>query len=442
MLVSVRRRAARVVTQRRRHTPASGTPGDGEHNQSLQSQPSFTIDDRGHQVWTCRNADQPKRVVQLRFAHVPKSMVDALSAIREVERKFGRIRDYRPLRDADRPSEYQAIFWAAFESPESFKLVPPSGVTLKVPVSARESQEGGPGLSDILGLLEPRERGRLDRPAATVAGSLGREKSDETVRTIDVEVRRVTETEIHYRNTTRPPTRSRAMKAAIGHAFLDWGGFASLQPLYETSPFTNPTQAHKEPGMNHMRLALNKWSQILDRPDPSFPEMQAKREEAVREPSSSIDFVDAVTRTIASSSTKQTRQSAQKPFADIVDPTSTGPKDGWEPVKDFKVKSRQHSPRTPSIDISESPKPPRERRLEHARHLAHEQGHDRLIQLKSESRSHPSLDGLKENLESVLESSEGQEKPSDFSNEKGASPASRDEDGAEESKKKGFWNWF
>ncbi|KAI6111956.1 hypothetical protein EDD16DRAFT_1710048 [Pisolithus croceorrhizus] len=442
MLVSVRRPAARVVTQRRRHTPASGAPDDGKRCQSLQSQPCFTIDDRGHQVWASRSADQPKRVVQLRFAYVPESMVDALSAIREVERKFGRIRDYRPLRDADLPSEYQAIFWAAFESPESFKLVPSSGATLKVPVSVRESQEGGPGLSDILGLLEPRERGRLDRPAATFSGDLGREKSGETVRTIDVEVRRVTETEIRYRNTTRPPIRSRAMKAAIGHAFLDWGGFASLQPLYETSPFADPTQAHKEPGMNHMRLVLNKWSQILDRPDPSFPEMQAKREEAVREPSSSNDFFDAVTRTIASSSAKLTRQLAQKPFADIVKPTSTRPKDGWEPVKDFKVKSRQRSPRIPSIDISEAPKPPKERTLERARHLVREQGRDRLIQLKSESRSHPSFDGLKENLESVLESSEGQAKQSDVSNEKGASPVGRDEGGTEESKKKGFWNWF
>lgn len=443
MLVSVRRPAARVFTQRRRYTPASGTPYDGKRSQGLQLQPRFTIDDRGHQVWASRNADQPKRVVQLRFAYVPESMVDALSAIREVERKFGRIRDYRPLRDADLPSEYQAIFWVAFESPESFKLVPPSGVTLKVPVSVRESQEGGPGLSDILGLLEPRERDRLDRPATTLLGDLSREKSDETVRTIDVEVRRVSETEIRYRNITRPPVRSRAMKAAMGHAFLDWGGFTSLQPLYETSPFTNPMQGHQEPGMNHMRLVLNKWSQILDRPDPSFPEMQAKRQEVVREPSSNNDFVDAVTRTIASSSTNQTRQSPQKPVDDIVKPPSTRRKDGWEPVKDFKVKSKQQLPKTTSINVSEVPKPPKkEQTLERARHVPPEPAFDRLVQLKSESRSHPSFDGLKENLESFLESSEGQAKRSDVPNETGAPPANRDEDGAEESKKKGFWKWF
>ncbi|KAI5988096.1 hypothetical protein EDD15DRAFT_2371818 [Pisolithus albus] len=443
MLASVRRPAARVFTQRRTYRPASGAPDDGKRGQGVQSQPRFTIDDRGHQVWASRNPDQPKRVVQLRFAYVPESMVDALSAIREVERKFGRVRDYRPLRDADLPSEYQAIFWVAFESPESLKLVPSSGVTLKVPVSVRESQEGGPGLSDILGLLEPRERDRLDRPSATLLGDLGREKSDETVRTIDVEVRRVSETEIRYRNITRPPIRSRAMKAAIGHAFLDWGGFASLQPLYETSPFTNPMQDHKEPGMNHMRLVLNKWSQILDRPDPSFPEMQAKRQEAVREPSSNSDFIDAVTRRMTSSSTERTRQSPQKPVTDIVKPTSTRPKDGWEPVKNFWVKSKQELLKTTSVDASEVRKPPnRERTLERARHVFQEQARNRLIQLKSELRIHPSFNGLKEDLESVSESSEGQAKRSDVLNETDASPASRDEDGAEESKKKGFWKWL
>ncbi|KAI6046448.1 hypothetical protein EDC04DRAFT_2631037 [Pisolithus marmoratus] len=367
-------------------------------------------------------------------------MVDALSAIREVERNFGRIRDYRPLRDADLPSKYQAILWAAFESPDSFKLVPPSGVTLKVPVSVRDNQEGGPGLSDVLGLLEPRDRGRLDRSATSLLEGPDREMSDTTTtRTIDVEVRRVTETEIRHRNVARPPIRSRAMKAAIGHAFLDWGGFASLQPLYETSPFTNPTLARKEPGMDNMRLALNKWSQILDRPDPSFPEMQTKREEAIRESSSSNGFVDAVTRMVASSSTKEPRWSAPKSVAGVVKPRST---DGWEPVKDFKVKPKQHLPKTPFIDISEATNLPKERLLGRARHIPRGQAHDRLIQLKSESKDRQGFDGLKENLQNVLETSAGQAKQSDISNEKGGSPASQDEDGAEESKKMGFWNWF
>lgn len=446
MLASVRRPAARIVTQRRRYTPAGGAPNDGGHGQRPQSEPRFTIDDRGRQVWVSKSADRPKRVIQLRFAYVPESMVDALSAIREVERNFGRIRDYRPLRDADRPSEYQAIFWAAFESPESFKLVPPSGITLKVPVSARENQEGGPGLTDILGLLEPRERGRLDHPATPLFKNSDKDKSDDTVRTIDVEVRRVTETEIRYRNTERPPIRSRAMKAAIGHAFLDWGGFASLPPLYETSPFTNPTQDLKEPGMDNMRLALNKWSQVLDRPDPSFPEMQTKREEIVREPPpSSEDFVDAVARlTTAASSAKRAGQSSPKPVTDVIKPTSIRSKDGWEPVKDFKVKLKQPLPKTPSLSISEAPKlPKKERVLERARRIAREQARDRLVQLKSASGNPQGFDGLEENLESALETSPGREKQSDISKEMGASTTGRDEElDTKESKKRGFWNWL
>ncbi|KIM63983.1 hypothetical protein SCLCIDRAFT_116147, partial [Scleroderma citrinum Foug A] len=268
----VRRPVARFVVAQRRRCASTGTHKNGENTTDNRPEVRFTIDDRGHEVWGSRNAQLPKRIALLRFAHVPESMVDVLSAIREVERNFGRIRDYRLLRDADRPSEYQALVWTAFESPQSLRLIPTTGITLKIPVPTQERSEGGPGLSDILGLLEPQDRGRLDRPITSPVQSTGRGKSDNSHRVIAVEVRQTDGHEIRYRNTARPPIRSRAMKAAIGHAFLDWGGFAPLQPLFETSPFTSLSQAPKAHESN-MRLALNKWSQILDRPDPSFPEM-------------------------------------------------------------------------------------------------------------------------------------------------------------------------
>lgn len=69
------------------------------------------------------------------------------------------------------------------------------------------------------------------------------------------------------------------MKAAIGHGFLEWGGFAPLKPLYESSPFTSPAQEPPPLDSKNMRMALNKWSQILGVADPLFPEMKQPRDD-------------------------------------------------------------------------------------------------------------------------------------------------------------------
>ncbi|KAL4071288.1 hypothetical protein V8B97DRAFT_2007262 [Scleroderma yunnanense] len=413
----LRRPVARLAAQCRR-CASTGTPKDGSHR--------FTIDDRGHEIWGCRNSQPPKRIVQLRFAHVPESMVDALAAIREVERNFGRIRDYRPLRseqDADRPSEYQAIFWVAFESPESLKLIPPTGITLKIPVPVREKPEGGPGLNDILDLLDSQDRARLDHTVTSpVQGTKGG-KSDGSVRVIDVDVRRTSDHDIRYRNTTRPPIRSKSMKAAIGHAFLDWGGFAPLEPLFETSPFFTPSQAPKTAESN-MRLALNKWSQILDRPDPSFPEMQARREaDAAKDPQPGHRFVDEVTKAITLDSTRQGIQQSKNPSSNVVKATPS--ENNWEPLKDFKVNPKRQQP----TKATTAPKPDNHKLPKRARLLekAREQAREKLLRQKGEATE--SSTSLKESFERTL-------------NRQAVSTSGRDKGTTPESGQKGFWSWF
>ncbi|KIK94777.1 hypothetical protein PAXRUDRAFT_427113 [Paxillus rubicundulus Ve08.2h10] len=74
---------------------------------------------------------------------------------------------------------------------------------------------------------------------------------------MEVTVKR-SNTAIRFRSNAKPPYRSRAMKAAIGHAFLEWGGFAPLKPLYESSPFTSPAQEPLPLDNKNMRMALNK----------------------------------------------------------------------------------------------------------------------------------------------------------------------------------------
>lgn len=55
----------------------------------------FHIDDAGHGDW---EGEREPRTIQVRFACVPESMIDALHGLRAIERQFGRIRDYRLLR--------------------------------------------------------------------------------------------------------------------------------------------------------------------------------------------------------------------------------------------------------------------------------------------------------------------------------------------------------
>lgn len=86
----------RIIVQHCRYASTGLKDGEIATNYPPKRRP--TIDDRGHEIWEGKNLQLPKRIAQLRFAHVPESMVDVLAAIREVERTFGRIREYRLMR--------------------------------------------------------------------------------------------------------------------------------------------------------------------------------------------------------------------------------------------------------------------------------------------------------------------------------------------------------
>jgi len=225
------------------------------------------------------------------------------------------------------------------------------------------------------------------------------------------------------------------MKAAIGHAFLDWGGFAPLQPLFETSPFTSLSQAPKAQESN-MRLALNKWSQILDRPDPSFPEMLAKRgAEATKEPPPSSRFIDKVTNAMGSSAGQQ-----GAPQSKI-----TPSEDNWEFLKDYKVKPKRKpmkSTSPPKLDTP--PQPKKATLLDKAREAAREQAREQLLRQKSELDVAQSSASLKESFERTLKPRTEEEKPSSLVNKKAMSTGGGKGKAAttEESGGKGFWSWF
>lgn len=96
MLSNIYRQATRAV-QRRVHGVVQELPllaGPRAHIHTRR----FSIDDAGHEKREGSNVQSPTRTIQLRFSVVPESMPDAIRALREVERKYGRIREYRLVR--------------------------------------------------------------------------------------------------------------------------------------------------------------------------------------------------------------------------------------------------------------------------------------------------------------------------------------------------------
>ncbi|KIK36342.1 hypothetical protein CY34DRAFT_60891, partial [Suillus luteus UH-Slu-Lm8-n1] len=196
-------------------------------------------------------------------------MVDAFAIIRAIERKFGRIREYRFLRDGEVSSEYQMLCWAAFHSVDSMSLVPEKGITMNVPAATQDATipEGGPGLKDLQGLLDPKD---VDSSSPSTYST---EDPSKQPRLIEINVQRAVN-DLRFNGDSKPLNLTKGRRIAIGHSFYEWRGFYPLKPLHTSSPFTSPSE-EPSPAPDHeqMRIALNKWSQILERPDPSFAQM-------------------------------------------------------------------------------------------------------------------------------------------------------------------------
>jgi len=119
-----------------------------------------------------------RRSIYVRAWEHPASMAEALAIVRGVERKYGRIRDFKwarvslhisrfsysfalliLLQDWEMPQIYQSILWAAFYSSESFYRVPKSGETLNIQAPDVDStKEGGVGWHELKSFLKASDR--------------------------------------------------------------------------------------------------------------------------------------------------------------------------------------------------------------------------------------------------------------------------------------------
>ncbi|KAH7927435.1 hypothetical protein BV22DRAFT_1193593 [Leucogyrophana mollusca] len=331
-----------------------------------------------------------------RTIHIRASSIlgisDAYAVIRGIERKFGRVREYRFMRDAEVSSTYQVVLWAAFVSPESFDRVPERGAKLEIPARPIDlAKEGGPGLEDLDGLLDSVQYdGEVEsRPGFQDATNKAQKEAGK--RLLEVTVKRA-DSDLRFRPETPQLDMTKPKKIAFGYSFMEWGGFYPLKPLYTESPFSTPssevastqeqqavneeplTQAATEeplpPDNPNMRLALNKWSQITGRPDPSFADSHNAHlpdpQLSSLDSSPSLELQPEFLSQPPAETSRRIRRAKAKPDAD-----------GWEPLSD-------PPPRPANLDKSKESKaapasPParklsrHERILEQAREQAREQ---------------------------------------------------------------------
>jgi hypothetical protein len=79
------------------------------------------------------------------------------------------------------------------------------------------------------------------------------------------------------------PGYTRNKRRALAHALLDWGGFATLTPMFSSKSPYNSDQEDVPIENEGMRRVLNMAAQLTGRPDPSFETVQVQDAVDVKE---------------------------------------------------------------------------------------------------------------------------------------------------------------
>ncbi|KAI0062427.1 hypothetical protein BV25DRAFT_1825414 [Artomyces pyxidatus] len=151
------------------------------------------------------------------------SLTEAFVYVRALERHYGKIRDFRFLRDPDLMDRYQPFFWVVFESAESRNRIPKGSETIQVLVPTDPPREGGPGLDDLQGVMQSVDY----NPAAT---DPTRDTIPEGWALVDVLVDHASGTIGRQNYGTRYKAAAQIHRARFSDAWTRWGGFSSVLP--------------------------------------------------------------------------------------------------------------------------------------------------------------------------------------------------------------------
>ncbi|KAI9068612.1 hypothetical protein FKP32DRAFT_1587529 [Trametes sanguinea] len=182
------------------------------------------------------------------------SMPAFYALVRGLEKRFGRIREFRVTRDFDVPTSYGNFFLAEFADPDAIDRVPVKGTHVKVEVPVvPKHRPGGVGLDQLQGLLQAEDfdpelvTDDLNKP---VIKPMQTAEGDDSKPTRVVEL--IVERSKGYKVDPREAFRARHA-GPFGIAFYQWGGFY------------RPSSADEPPVPKEMQEVLAKWQRKAEK---------------------------------------------------------------------------------------------------------------------------------------------------------------------------------
>ncbi|KAJ7686509.1 hypothetical protein B0H17DRAFT_1332747 [Mycena rosella] len=166
-----------------------------------------------------------RRSLALRCLDEITSPLDALAIVRTVERRFGRVAEYRFQRDMEVTSRYQYLVNIAFWDPAAYSRVPKGPIVLQTALSPDNPNllPGGVGLADVAPFLEAKDWTDND---------LTEEFKDQPLQDGSRIIQfRVEHFNRFQKDSVAPPEYVQRFDYSLSSSFVRWGGFAPIQPI-------------------------------------------------------------------------------------------------------------------------------------------------------------------------------------------------------------------
>ncbi|KAG6902778.1 hypothetical protein C0995_011926 [Termitomyces sp. Mi166 len=189
-----------------------------------------------------------------------RSPADALALIRDVERRFGPLQEYKFRRDYDQNTRYQVFVKVAFKDPATHQILPTEFTEFKFECPSTDcDQPGGVGLEDLKPFLQQTSSGHA------VPQSSESEDSPPGVKTATYQLTASPDPLISSSMYTKAPDVSHTS----ARRFLEWGGFHSPKPISSETDLRIES-VFRPTSIDHfrMRCALRRYSEMLNVPNP------------------------------------------------------------------------------------------------------------------------------------------------------------------------------
>ncbi|KAJ6593486.1 hypothetical protein B0H19DRAFT_1090555 [Mycena capillaripes] len=232
------------------------------------------------------------KVLTMRTMDHITSPLDAFAIVRAVERRFGRVAEYRFYRDAETLNRYQFVAHFAFWDPASYARVPKKGSTklrVKVPPPITDPASGGVGLTDMVPFLEAQD---WTENAAEVDANPEQETPTEGPRVIQF---MVDHSAARFQNGIElPGARMGRKRVALAAQFVRWGGFAAKEPVEKLPRITRSDLLFGGAKVDHphMRHLLGLWKKLTANPyanENTKPTMLSKKPTAANDQSQAAE---------------------------------------------------------------------------------------------------------------------------------------------------------